>query len=329
MGKIYTQQTSFGGLLPEELPTAGQIMYDIDLASGVLTSIDENGVIKPIGETVLVYRKTFADFIGSTAVETIQLGLLPAGAIFKTAMIRLVQDFVTSGFSTAVLKIEAKEDVLTRQRINNFTGRTELVKFDSNLAGVNSGALNDDIPATIFNTTTPGAIELTLGVESKFSGSVIEPIAESYYGNTFQTLAGATLSGKYFTFATSIQEYYVWYNTGASVDPTPGGFSGAPIGIEVAITVVDSAEKVAYLTQEAIYGVAGGTANIYQSDDKVRVAGVTFGAALFDADAGDSGFSIITTTTGGVPITNVIGNLTQGIVDIIVIVNVVPVLPII
>lgn len=57
------------------------------------------------------------------------------------------------------------------------------------------------------------------------------------------------LSGKYWTLNAPSGEYYVWWNTGSSVDPAPAG----KIGIEVAITASDdSVPKVMTKTKDAI-----------------------------------------------------------------------------
>lgn len=319
MGLIYTQKTAMNGLLPEQLPAPGQIAYDIDADSNTLTSIDENGVVRTIGPAIYVFKKTFADFVGSSAVETIQLGIVPPGFIFQGAVVRVTSDFITSGFSSAIFKVQAKNPNQT-QKINNVSNVLELVKFTADFAGNASGAANDDYASTIFNTTVESALELVLGVDSKFVGNVIEPIIGTRWMKTFQTVSGATLNEKYFLFSTSSQEYYVWYSTGpGSVDPAPGGFSGAPVGIQVDITAGNTAIEVAALTQQAVYPIISSVANVYQSANKIRFIGLADNvAALFDEDLGTSGFTLISTTDGGAPSANTIGDLTAGEVQIVV-----------
>ena len=60
---------------------------------------------------------------------------------------------------------------------------------------------------------------------------------------TIKTTAGTLLGGKYFLLMTPLGvKKYVWFNTGASVDPAP---AGGWTEIEVAILVGDSASQVA------------------------------------------------------------------------------------
>ncbi len=61
------------------------------------------------------------------------------------------------------------------------------------------------------------------------------------------------LSAKYFTFSSSTVDYYVWYNTGASVDPALAGKTG----IEVEILATDTQAAVATAVVTAVNAVAG------------------------------------------------------------------------
>jgi hypothetical protein len=58
---------------------------------------------------------------------------------------------------------------------------------------------------------------------------------------------GSGLGGKYFTMADDAGAVYVWYNTGASADPAPGGR-----GIVVNITTADRDDEVAAKTAAAL-----------------------------------------------------------------------------
>jgi len=61
-----------------------------------------------------------------------------------------------------------------------------------------------------------------------------------------------SLGGLYWTFSSSSTSYYVWYDTGADVDPAPGG-----TGIEVSISADDNADAVATAVVAAIDAVPG------------------------------------------------------------------------
>jgi flagellar hook protein FlgE len=63
---------------------------------------------------------------------------------------------------------------------------------------------------------------------------------------------GGSLGGTYWTIDTGATNYYVWYNTGASVDPAPAGRTG----IQVAISAGDTAATVASDTATALNAVA-------------------------------------------------------------------------
>jgi len=67
-------------------------------------------------------------------------------------------------------------------------------------------------------------------------------------------LDGSLLGGKYFRLYSTSTSYYVWYNTGGSIDPTPDG--GLSTGIEVIINTGDNGSVVATATRSAIIAEA-------------------------------------------------------------------------
>lgn len=67
-------------------------------------------------------------------------------------------------------------------------------------------------------------------------------------------VAGTSLGGKYFVFfAQDGTKHYAWYNTGASTDPAPAGWTGH----EVDVLTTDSASQVASKTQAILDAVTG------------------------------------------------------------------------
>ena len=85
---------------------------------------------------------------------------------------------------------------------------------------------------------------------------VIEPV-DAVYGAQhrvcFTATDGSGIAADYFTFSTPETSYYFWYNTGADVDPAPGGLTE---GAEIAVLVGDTAAQIASKTVSAINLVA-------------------------------------------------------------------------
>lgn len=125
---------------------------------------------------------------------------------------------------------------------------------------------------------------------------VIEPV-DAIWGAqhkvAFTTVAGTGLGGDYFTFATPETDFYFWYNTGASVDPAPGGFTE---GAEISILVGDTAAQVATKTVAAINAVAAtikAHAKISPSSTSTfNLEAKLMGAPLAAATAGTSTFTL-------------------------------------
>lgn len=104
-----------------------------------------------------------------------------------------------------------------------------------------------------------------------------------------------SLNSKYFTFAAkdtgglAETSYYVWYSTGAGVDPTPGG-----TGIPVVILTNDGADAVATATRAAITSVAGAKVSVSGATDQVIITDLFMGNATNSGDgAAPTGFSFI------------------------------------
>ena len=128
-----------------------------------------------------------------------------------------------------------------------------------------------------------------------FTYSVDECLTRTeYYENTSQEITKVTtvadvagnLGGKYFNINTAHDKelFYVWYDTGSSIDPIPAGRTG----IQVVISANDSASLVATLTEITIR-------NLYDSRFTTKVGGniitienLEWGpcAGIVDIDAG-------------------------------------------
>jgi len=95
-----------------------------------------------------------------------------------------------------------------------------------------------------------------MATTSQISNIVIEPV-ELSWGNQhlvcFDTVSGAAISANYFSVSNLTTDYYVWYNTGASVDPAPAGKTELA---EVAVLVGDTAILIATKTVAAINALA-------------------------------------------------------------------------
>jgi len=106
---------------------------------------------------------------------------------------------------------------------------------------------------------------------------------------------GGSLGGKYWTLHSTTTNYYVWYNTGSSTDPAPGG-----TGIPVAISPNATATQVATATAGEIGDAGGGTTFLaFFSGAVVTVAVLTIGPVT-DAANVDAGVTINVIVQGSV-----------------------------
>lgn len=311
----------FAGLSPAELPAMGQFLMGIDAATKALMVIDHNGVIAPAGSFVQKHTINFDDFAGLAQIETLSLGLVPPNAVFNGIRIHQKEDFVTNGISTALFRVGVVDTSDTIQYINGYTGTVSIKEFViSSLAGNNSGVASNDLSGIgtniIFNTTSEQNLFLTIGVDAKNTAGNIVSLISSQAVVDFIVANGSILGGKYFTFATQANEYYVWYNTGSSTDPTPGGFSGAPTGIEIAINIADTAENVARKTQFGLRAEFEASLNLSSSVTTIRIGEISSGPTAYTHDVGTSGFIINTLTEGGVAPLKTTADLISGVLEV-------------
>jgi hypothetical protein len=110
-----------------------------------------------------------------------------------------------------------------------------------------------------------------MSVTTQISNIVIEPV-DAVMGNQhlvcLDTVAGTDLDAAHFLVSSQLEDYYVWYNTGASVDPAP---SGKEELAEISVLVSDTAAEVAAKTVAAINALVGADFHAKQvgSDAKV------------------------------------------------------------
>lgn len=112
-------------------------------------------------------------------------------------------------------------------------------------------------------------------------------IAEIFTVN-FGVLTGAGVAAKYFTCADASGAVYFWFNTGASVDPAPGGR-----GIAVSVLAGDAASALA----TKLAAVVDASFSFSALGTLVTVTNAATGART-NAGAGNSG-TVVTTTQNG------------------------------
>lgn len=320
-GGTYTGTIDFAGLTPEEMPQPGQFLIGIDSVTKAYMVMDSDGNLGPAGNFVQKYIVNFNDFPGAAQIETLVLGTVPPNAIFNGIKFRQDEDFVGNGISNTLFRVGLLDASGTNQYINSYTGGAVIKEFiTTSLAGNNSGVASNDLSGIganiVFNAASAQNLYVTMGVDARNVGGNIVSLASSIAHVDFVVLDGSTLNEKYFTFCDHANEYYVWYNTGSGVDPAPGGFSGAPIGIEVAISIADTAETIAQKTQVALYATFGAALNLSSSGDKIRIMLLNPIATVFDHSVGTSGFTIHSVTEGNVTPLKVVSDLHSGVMHI-------------
>lgn len=141
---------------------------------------------------------------------------------------------------------------------------------------------------------------------------VIEPVDLSF-GNQhlvcFDTVAGTGLGGDYISISSKTVDYYVWFNTGADLDPAPMGKTEL---VEVSILSGDTAAQVATKAAAAINAVVGVEFNAVAKagEGKLLVEVKGLGAPLSAFAAGTSGFTATVLRAGSLlPIGYIDGNV--------------------
>lgn len=162
----------------------------------------------------------------------------------------------------------------------------------SSVAGKGTFAGLDDFIMSLVDEDPDGTgtadYDALWGIDSNSDGAreqsrieTVDDVAGSLGGTHF-TLAAAVGNGGVFN-----TPFYVWFNTGASSDPAPGG-----TGIEVPITADDTAAVVAAAVKTAVdtfHKAAYWTLDV--STERVTITNNFYGNVT-DAVAGTSGFSV-------------------------------------
>lgn len=100
-----------------------------------------------------------------------------------------------------------------------------------------------DVTATQDGNTGFSFTTISEGSPTAAEKSLVETIADD----------SGSLGGTYFLFSTVEEDYYVWYNTGASSNPSIPD----RVGVEVAISIDDAAETIALKTRIELADIVG------------------------------------------------------------------------
>lgn len=133
--------------------------------------------------------------------------------------------------------------------LNNFIDDASLsTRIDSNKIYINN---------TSFGSVTPitdGTVPTGFTINTLINGD-----ADEAQQSIIESVSGVTLGGAYFLLYTPEENYYVWYNTGASNDPAIIN----TIGVEVSVLSGDDANTVAQKTREALSSIL--YINVYEN----------------------------------------------------------------
>jgi hypothetical protein len=156
---------------------------------------------------------------------------------------------------------------------------------------INVNQVNDLVP------TAYGRVEFTyvdIGCEEMVSTATFYGDGEfEVTGMGIEDVIGNSLDSKYFTLwsANNAEQYYVWFNSGAALDPAPIGM----IGIEVAYQSNESKHVLSYRIAKAINNIPDFAAEAHAAS--VIITNVTHGATNPTLDI-DTGFSIFNLREG-------------------------------
>lgn len=150
-------------------------------------------------------------------------------------------------------------------------------------------------PVTGIVTTAPIDTRIEYGYEfavRKGDDTAALAKEQTVFTLTFTTV-GSDVAGKYILFSTVYDDYYLWYNTGASIDPMVTGRTG----LEVAVGAADDDDVIASKSSIALNTLDGITATL--DFGEFTILGDTY-ANLTDATNGDMGalFAAIAITQG-------------------------------
>jgi len=293
--------------LPAVISVADQVaVSDLDITTTVTTELTIT-IPEGINSSYFfqVYRSSVAQATGASTFDDVfpsdELQLVyeayPTTAETSSGFI-VFEDITPDAFRGANLYTNAStgEGILaaneqppfakdvTRYRNSVFYANTRTrQRMDLNLLGVTQMIAdynNSIIPTvTITNGTVDNIYKFILGAQQTVEVTAI---------------AGTTLGGKYWFISSTDVDYYVWYNTGASVDPAIAGRTG----IQVAVTTANTATEVAIATYNKIVTYIRDFI-ITRATAKLTIQNLNVGYVT-PASAQTSGFTPFTTTISGV-----------------------------
>jgi hypothetical protein len=159
-----------------------------------------------------------------------------------------------------------------------------------------------------------------MSVTTQVSNVVVEPV-DAVIGNQhlvcFDTVAGTGLGADHFLVSSKTVDYYVWFNTGASIDPAPAGKTSL-VAAGVSVLVGDTAAQIAVKTAAAINAVATPPmhAKAVTNQGKLLVEVKGLGAPLSAFAAGTSGFTVTILKAGSeLPLGYLDGNVEFGLAE--------------
>lgn len=264
-------------------------------------------------DLILSATKSNSDFSGTGFESEVTLLQIPAHSIVNFLMIEMDSEFMSAGFSNVKLQLLARDtNGDFNMRSNTPASATDvegILLAEADLSSIESSNVGvqvvADMKTSIINKNQPVDIIARLLVDSKVAGQD-QALGNSYEITDITTVAdvSGSLGGTHFLISEDGTDYYVWYDTGSSIDPAVGGRTG----IQVLIDSNDTARVVAYKT--AIEIVANTSLTVYQNQDKIRCVD-TSENNITDASDVDAGFTISILTQGGGTV-KVIDDLIQG-----------------
>lgn len=300
-------------------PSAGEITIFADSTDGNKPKYKtSDGVTHDfLGEAILKIEKLFSDFSGTSFDSEIVLTQIPIKSMLNALVLKMDTEFLTSGFSNVKLQVFLRDingDATMRDIFIEpapvpvegiFLTQTEFSSIDSPNVGTQIGSIN--LPTdVVLNHNNPVDVIARLKVDSEVQISTEQQLTASYEITDITTIADISdsLSGKHFLISDDSTDYYVWYNTGSSVDPAVVG----PTGIQVDIDIDDTADVIAFKTAIVIRNTVGVT--VYQFGDKIRCVDNSKNN-ITDASDITTGFTVDILTQGGGSV-KVINDLIQG-----------------
>lgn len=296
------------------------VKYTNGVPADVLFPASQSNIFKSVNN--------WSDWGGGNVVyKDLVIGSLPAKAYPEFVAMIINSDFYSPGISNinmALMLTDPNGDFNVDSYITG-TGLGEepktiyLTPFQpmpnaTGIAGPNSGTQGSPLfsptdghfPQMVFDRVNPMNLVLRLAVDTA-GNSFSSQFAHSGQISNIVTVGdvAGSLGGKYWTITMDNVPYYIWYNTGSSIDPAPVGF----FSLEVNINIGDSAATVAWKTALALQNNYP-NCFFWQNNNVIRTQDNTatgYGAAVNV----NAGFTITNPTLSGNPVKK-IKDLIQG-----------------